>query len=98
MQTQVKRGAESVRNEEIITAPMKGSSPRVRFIILYLPVLCIMYPANREPKGIATLFGTKCQPISSRYVIPYIIEMNNRSLPAVEALVIMTVWNHSGKK
>ena len=63
MQIQVKSDGEVARNDEIITAPVKGSHPRVRFIILYLPILCIIYPANREPEGVAMLFGTKCQPV-----------------------------------
>jgi hypothetical protein len=40
----------------------KGNEPKIRLIILYLPVRCIIHPAKTEPNDIETLFGSRCKP------------------------------------
>lgn len=79
----------------IRTAPMKGQAPRMRLRVLYLPVACTTHPANTDPTDIDILFGMRCIPVQRISDNRGEVSM---SLPAKDALVIATVWNHIGKK
>lgn len=92
---------------------MKGKKPKIRLIFLYLPVRCIIhlrmvsewktheprqpsYPANMDPRDIETLLGRRCSP--DRKISNPQQMMMAKTVPASDALVKGTVWNHMGKK
>lgn len=52
------------------TAATNGNIPKMRLIILYFPVRCIIHPANREPHDIDILFGNKCAP-TNNFLVHY---------------------------
>jgi hypothetical protein len=79
----------------IRTVPMKGKAPKMRLRVLYLPVACTTHPANTDPTDIDILFGIICIPVQRINDSRGGVLMG---LPAIEALVIATVWNHIGKK
>lgn len=67
----------------------------MRLRVLYLPVACTTHPANTDPTDIDKLFGIICIPVQRINDSRGGVSMG---LPAMEALVIGTVWNHMGKK
>lgn len=58
------KGPLSSFNLYIAAAPMKGSTPNIKLIALYFPVLCIIHPANTEPADIDKLLGRRWRPES----------------------------------
>lgn len=76
---------------------MNGNIPKMRLIILYFPVRCIINPAKREPQDIDMLFGNKCAPVINPSALHTCKETKNAA-PALLALVSATVSNHMGKK
>jgi hypothetical protein len=74
---------------------MKGQAPRMRLRVLYLPVVCTTHPAKTDPTDIDILFGIRCIPVQRISDSRGEVSMG---LPAKDALVIATVWNHIGKK
>lgn len=70
-------------------APKNGNAPKIRLIVLYLPVACIIIPAKREPMDIEILFGRRCNPVIRQTINDFSdLEVNT---PATDALVFMTV-------
>ena len=83
----------------IKTAPINGKVPKIRLRVLYLPVVCIIHPAKSEPIDIERLFGNRWRPRKS--ILFLVLKKTVRKvflIPAMDALVNMTVWNHIGKK
>ena len=84
---------ESSRRKYIPIAPIKGQIPKKRLMFLYLPVLCIIQPANIDPMDIDRLLGSRCKPEGN---VRENLRRVSKDSPAVDALVKMTVWNHMG--
>ena len=88
-------GPESLCMRYIRQAPKNGNAPKIRLIVLYLPIAWIIVPAKREPMDIDMLFCRRCNPVIRQTIDNF----NHREVntPATDALVFMTVWNHIGK-
>ena len=56
-------GPESSLILYIKTVPINGNAPKIRLMVLYFPVECIIHPAKTEPVEIARLFGNRWRPI-----------------------------------
>ena len=75
----------------IKTAAINGNAPKIKLIVLYLPVVCIIHPAKIEPADIARLFGNRWRP---KFFGLNLTKEERRKIiliPAVDALVNMTV-------
>ena len=55
-------GPESSLILYIKTAPINGNTPKIKLIVLYLPVACIIHPVKTEPIDIERLFGNRWRP------------------------------------